>query len=39
MRVLTLGYVFTEKAPGYFAHTGGSAAIQVPGFEAMIGHR
>ena len=39
MRALAFKYVFTETAPGYFAHTGGSAAIRVPGIEALIGHR
>ena len=38
MRTLTFKYVFAEAAPGYFAHTGGSAAIGVPGIEAMMAH-
>jgi len=39
MRVLTFKYVFTETAPGYFAHTSVSTAIGVPGIHALIGHR
>ena len=38
MRALTFKGVFVETAQGYFAHTSGSAAIRVPGIEAMIGH-
>jgi len=38
MRALTLRDVFVETAPGYFAHTSGSAAIGIPGIEALIGH-
>ena len=38
MRALAFRYVFSETAPGYFAHTGGSAAIGIPGIEALIGH-
>ena len=38
MRALAFRYVFSETAPGYFAHTGGSAAIGVPGIEAMMAH-
>ncbi|PUU82160.1 O-methyltransferase-domain-containing protein [Tuber borchii] len=38
MRALTLQDVFVETAPGYFAHTSGSAVIGVPGIEALIGH-
>ena len=39
MRLLTFKYVFVETAPGYFAHTSGSAAIGVPGIGALVGHR
>ena len=38
MRALTLQDVFVETAPGYFAHTSSSAAIGIPGVEALIGH-
>ena len=38
MRALTFKGVFVETAPGYFAHTSGSAAIGIPGIESMIGH-
>ena len=38
MRALTFKGVFVETAQGYFAHTSSSAAIRVPGIEAMIGH-
>ncbi|CUS10026.1 unnamed protein product [Tuber aestivum] len=38
MRALTFKDVFVETEPGYFAHTSGSAAIGVPGIEAMVGH-
>jgi len=38
MRALTLQDVFVETAPGYFAHTSGSAAIGIPGIEALVGH-
>ena len=37
MRILTFKNVFVQTAPGYFAHTGGSA-IRVPGIEAMMAH-
>ena len=38
IRALTLQNVFVETAPGYFAHTSASAAVGVPGIEALIGH-
>ena len=38
MRALTLQDVFVETAPGYFSHTSSSAAIGIPGIEALIGH-
>ena len=38
MRALTFKYVFTEAAPGYFVHTSGSAAIGIPGSDALVGH-
>jgi len=38
MRALTFKYLFTETAPGYFAHTSASAAIGIPGSDAFVGH-
>jgi len=38
MRALTLQDVFAETAPGYFAHTSGSATMGIPGIDALVGH-
>ncbi|CAZ86568.1 unnamed protein product [Tuber melanosporum] len=38
MRQLTSKNVFVETAPGYIAHTGGSAAIGLPGVGSMVAH-
>jgi len=38
MRALTFKSVFVETAPGCFAHTSGSAAVGIPGIDAVVGH-